>query len=174
MSFSSGAFNRMPFNRPYSVDIFGNFEILVGGEALFQSSVELTASFTIDAEVEPSIDAIRERFGKFLIEQLIEMDFAGIRYRYGDFELVCDLEVQVNANRNHVDELILTGPFAPGEKIIIDVSKLLVKKNGNVIGYDGEIFELNPGNNRLLYKDNSTPETSRSIQIRVSHRDRFI
>lgn len=171
MSFNRAAFNRAPFNRVFSVNVFGSFELLIDNELLFTPSAVITGSFTIDTELELTVDAVRERFGAFLIEQLFEVDFAGVRHRHGRFELVCDLELQVSANRNHVDKIEIIGPFAPGDKIVIDAAKLLIKKNGQAIGYDGEIFDFNPGNNHIVYTD---PATGRTIQVRITHRDRFI
>lgn len=171
MSFNRAAFNRAPFNRVFSVNVFGGFEILVDGDVLFSPSAELTGSFTIEAELELTADAVRERFGAFLLEQLLEMDFAGVRHRHGRFELVCDLEVQINANRNHVDSIEILGPFAPGDKIVIDAGKFRAWKNGQSIGYNGDFFDLHPGKNVITYKDSAT---GREVQIRITHRERYL
>lgn len=69
--------------------------------------------------------------------------------------------------------LELDGSFAPGDRIIIDASRLIVTQNGNNALHlmNGEFFDLNLGPNSIVYSDDAA---GRNMLIRITHRDRFI
>ncbi|MFD1885572.1 phage distal tail protein [Paenibacillus wenxiniae] len=69
--------------------------------------------------------------------------------------------------------LELSGSFAPGDRIVIDASKLTVTKNGQNALYmlNGDFIELNLGPNQIQYSDDAA---ARNVLMRVTHRDRFI
>ncbi|MDQ1233356.1 hypothetical protein QE450_000854 [Paenibacillus sp. SORGH_AS306] len=69
--------------------------------------------------------------------------------------------------------LQLDGSFAPGDRIVIDSSRLIVTQNGNNALHlmNGEFFDLNLGPNSIVYSDDAA---GRNMLIRITHRDRFI
>lgn len=69
--------------------------------------------------------------------------------------------------------LELNGEFKPGDRIVIDASRLSITKNGeNALHLlSGGFFDLNLGPNSIVYTDDAG---ARNITMRVAHRDRHI
>lgn len=69
--------------------------------------------------------------------------------------------------------LELIGSFAPGERIVVDASKLTVTKNGqNALHMlRGDFIELNLGPNQIQYSDDVA---ARNVLMRVTHQDRYV
>lgn len=67
----------------------------------------------------------------------------------------------------------LDGAFAPGDRIVLDASRLSITKNGENALYmlSGEFFDLNLGPNSIIYSDDAA---GRNVLLRITHRDRFI
>jgi hypothetical protein len=169
--FNRSQFNRAPFNRPFSVDILASFTWDGEGGMSIKGTGEFLAVISMHGEGEFSINAIREQFASINWDGVGELSIAAIRERLASIRWNGEGSFTVNANRYHIDEIEITGPFAPGDKIIIDSGKFRVTKNGQMIGYSGDFFDLHPGANHITYTD---PATGRTIQMRVTYRDKYL
>jgi Phage-related protein len=169
--FNRGAFNRMPFNRSFSVEILFSAVLQGEGGLIANPNVEYLATVTLEGEGELFASYIREYLVSAVLQGEGSLTAISIRERLFSALLQGEGELKVAASRFHIDEIDVLGPFAPGDKIVIDSAKLRVTKNGSAIGYEGEFFNLNPGGNHIVYTDTAT---GRTVQIRITHRDRFI
>lgn len=168
-----GPFNRLPFNRPLTMFVYGravlngyatvvaNSTVEVGGRALLSGDSGVVADFTreivfsaqMDADSSLSVSFVRERLQKAVMHGISAFKGKGSRY--------------------HVDEVEFLGPFAPGDVITIDSEKFKITKNGENVShlYTGAFFDLNLGTNNLTWTD---PATGRTILFRITHRDKFL
>jgi len=169
--FNRGSFNHLPFNRSFSVDILFSASLQGEGGLYAYPNVEYVATVTMQGEGELSAAYIREYIVSAVLQGEGVLTANVVRERLYSALLQGDGELKAAASRFHIDEIEVLGPFAPGDKIVIDSAKLLVKKNGSAIGYEGEFFNLNPGGNHIVYTDTAT---GRTVQIRITHRDCFI
>jgi hypothetical protein len=168
-----GAFNRLPFNRVASVDIFGGFVIEVSGDMLVWANIEAHGGFVADLSADVVFEAFREQFGRFVLDAISEVDFSATRERTGRFTVEANLEVSFSAGRYHVDSIEFTGEFKPGDQIVIDAEKLRLTLNGeNALHLmRGDFFDLITGRNELVYTDN---QTGRTVRMRITFKDRFV
>jgi len=170
--FNHSAFNRAPFNRPFTIELF--FSAVLSGEGGLSAtaSIEFTAAVTMEGSGELTTDFIREIIG---IVQTLEgegaLTAANIRERLFSSLMQGEGELRASPSRFHIDEIIIQAPFTPGEKIVIDSQKMIVRKSGQVIGYEGDFFEIRPGVNIITYRDNAT---GRTVYCRITYRDRHI
>jgi len=168
-----GAFNRLPFNRVASVDIYGSFVIEASGDVLVWANIEAHDGFSVDLSTDVIIEAFRERFGQFVLDAISSADFSATRERTGRFTVEANLEVSFSAGRYHVDHIEFTGEFKPGDRIVIDGEKLKVTLNGeNALHMmQGDFFDLITGRNELVYTDD---RTGRTVRMRITFKDRFV
>lgn|GEM_PF-1275506 len=171
--FNRSPFNRMSYNRPFSIEIYLHSTLHGNGE--------LTASLNLELALSSQLDGIGELIASYIREIAFAVQLSGegtldvdvIRERLMSVQLDGNGELRGTLSRFHVTYLEYTGDFDPGDKIVIDSNRMTIKKNGvNVIHeMDGDFFDLNFGENELIYKDE---ESGRSILIRVTHRDKFL
>lgn len=171
--FNRGSFNRIAFNREFSVFVFGSAvlrgegslqavaNIITTGSALLQGDGELKATFVREISFAAKMDCEGGLTAAFVRERLQQAILYGIGTLKG------------NGSRYHIDEIVFNGSFAPGDRIVIDSKNLTFTKNGvNALHMmQGDFFDLNLGNNNIVYTD---PETGREILIRITYRDKFI
>jgi len=168
-----GPFGRLPFNRPYSVEIYGSFTVDLTGEVSVAAVMVASPTFDADLTLETIFEAIRERLGGFLAESAAEVEVSGIRERIGRFVAEATVEVSFAAGRMHVDAIEFSGEFKPGDQIIIDNERLRFLLNGqNALHLmSGDFFDLNTGENELIYTDD---KTGRTVRMRITFRDRYV
>ncbi|MEK8132904.1 hypothetical protein WMW72_33985 [Paenibacillus filicis] len=171
--FNTGSFNRIPFNRKFSANVYGSFEIINDLEVLVKGVLTVNGKFAVELENEFTMNAVRNRLASFVLENTLDMEVNGTRVTYGQFDMQILLDTQFNGSRYHEDYLEFFGEFKPGDRIVIDSELLKMTQNGqNVLHLmQGDFFDLNTGNNELTYKDDQTGRTAR---IRLTHRDRFV
>jgi hypothetical protein len=167
----SAAYNRMPFSRPFSIEILLSASLDGSGELTAALVMEMTMSGELSGSGELVADLIRELFLSADFDGIGEMNVDGIRERLVSVTMNGEGTLQGNMSRFRVESIQMTGNFAPGEKIIIDSKKLRVTKNGLPVASTGDPFDLHPGNNQITYMDQSS---GRTVQIRITHRDKFI
>lgn len=167
-----GSFNRLPFNRDLSVTIYAI--------AAFHGSGMTNAKLTVDIPVSASIHGsataeamyLREQFVSAVIHgsgtaaSAIGRDLLGMAAAFHGAATV-----NAEVRRHYVNYVRVTGPFAPGDKIVIDSAKMRVTRNSLPVAYDGNIFDLAPGMNDIIYTDTAT---GRTVQVRITWRDRFL
>ena len=141
------------------------------GASVFSPGAVYSASITMSGEGSVNMKNIREMVNSTFMSGEGTLNSKGIRERLMETLMHGDGELHVQPKKFHIDTIIVNGPFAPGDKIVIDSNKFRVKKNGTVIGYDGDVFDINPGENTITYKDTIT---GRNILVRVSYRDRYL
>lgn len=169
--FNRSGFNRMPFNRFYTIDIIFSTRMDGEGTLATDAVMEFNAATNMHGDAAIEVDFIRE------IVSSIQMDgdgsFSVEMLRERLFSAVMDGEGTLNAlvKKYHIDTITIDDSFVPGDKIVIDSQKLRVTKNGNIIGYDGDLFDINSGSNTITYSDE---ETERNILVRVSFRERYL
>lgn len=168
-----GGFNRMPFNRPESVEIYGSFAIDADGEVSVLANIVASPSFLMDLSTETIFDAVREQFGSFLAEAAAKLEASGTRERTGQFAVDAILEVSFSAGRYHIDVIEFSGQFRPGDRIVIDNEKLKFTLNGqNALHMmQGDFFDLNTGENEIIYTDN---QSGRTVRMKITFRDRYV
>lgn len=168
-----GPFNRQPFNRPLTMFVYGRAvlsaytgvvaksTVEVGGRAVLSGESSLHADFTREIHFAAQMDADSNMSATFVRERLQRAVMHGIT------------SMQARGSRYHIDEIEFTGPFAPGDRIVIDSEKFKITRNGQNVSdlYEGDFFDLNLGENNLTWTD---PATGRSILIRITHRDKFL
>ncbi|QNK54576.1 phage distal tail protein [Paenibacillus sp. PAMC21692] len=169
--FNQTAFGATPFNRPFLTEIFFAATLSGEGDISASPSVTYTASLVMSGEGTLSSDYIRELTyaailngeGTLSAEMSREMISAAIMS--GEGTLVA------RPRKYHVQSLTVDGPFGPGDKITVDSGRLRVLRNGEYTAYDGDFFDLYPGENTLTYSDSNG---ARTVQVRVTWRDRFL
>jgi len=170
--FNHSAFNRSPYNRPFTLELYLAATLAGEGELSAFSNADHTATVLMEGAGELTTDFIREIIG---IVQMLEgegaLTAANIRERLFSSLMQGEGELRASPSRFHIDEIIIQAPFTPGEKIVIDSQKMIVRKSGQVIGYEGDFFEIRPGVNVITYKDTAT---GRTVYCRITYRDRHI
>lgn len=168
-----GGFNQTPYNRSLTVEIYGTFEIDALCDVLMVANIVTSAQFAVESENEVIFDSIRERLAQFVIDATNEMEFEVTRERRMQFEIQGELEIDFNGARNHVDYIEFEGEFKPGDQIVLDSSMLKMTLNGkNALHLmQGDFFDLNTGNNELIYTDD---KTGRTVRMRITYNDKFV
>jgi hypothetical protein len=168
-----GTFNRMPFNRPFSVEVYGSFIVSANGDVSAVANIVASSSFLADLSADVIFEAFREQFGAYLVEAISAVDFTATRERTGRFAVEAKMEVSYSAGRYHVDTIEFTGEFGPGDRIVIDSERLKMTLNGqNALHLmTGDFFDLNTGENELTYTDD---KTGRTVRMRITFKDRYV
>jgi hypothetical protein len=169
--FSQAAFNRLPFNREFSVDVMLSGTLNGNGKMEGSLYLDVELAGKLAGEGILSLDILRELFFGASLDAKSELFFDLLREIFFQSGLEGHGMLKGTIGRFHASEIVVAGPFVPGDKIVIDAAKLKVTKNGTLVGYEGSIFELRPGTNELKYSDAAS---GRSILVRVTHRDRFV
>jgi hypothetical protein len=169
--FNQAAFNHTAYNRIFSIDVFLSASMNGSAEMSFAPNMEYFISVQMNGEGGLTIETIREIFFSSQMDGIGTMDIDAIREKFMSAVMNGAGSISVSFSKYHVDVLEITNPFGPGDKVIIDAKKLTVRKNGQAIGYNGELFDISPEENVITYED---AETGRTIQVRVTHRDRYI
>jgi hypothetical protein len=169
--FNQTAFNATPFNRPFLTEIFFAATLSGDGSLTAVPSVTYTASLVMSGEGTLSSDFIRELAyaASLAAEGALSAEMA--REMIADAILSGDGAISARPSKYHVQSLTVGGPFAPGAKVTIDAGRLRVLKNGEYTPYDGDFFDLHPGENTLTYTDTAG---ARTVQVRVTWRDRYL
>ncbi|MFT9496600.1 phage distal tail protein [Anaerosolibacter sp.] len=166
--FNNGSFNITPYNiaidnyLQITMDAAGGIE--VSPKYLFKLAITLSADSNLD-------------FGIEAVELMAESSMVskGTVRRYLTTTLEGLSEAISNARLLGIEQIIISTSFAPGDTITIDTEKFTVKKNGqnilSVINQNSVFFNLKVGENTLQYSDN---RTSRNIQAKVIHKDRWL
>ncbi|EHB50129.1 MULTISPECIES: phage distal tail protein [Paenibacillus] len=168
-----GPFNRLPFNRPVTMFVFGRAVLSGCAELVAASTIELAGQAILAGEGGLGADFIREISFTAQMEADSGMTVDFIRERLQSAIMHGISSLQGKANRYHVDEIEFTGPFVPGDIIVIDSEKFKITRNGENVShlYNGDFFDLNLGTNNLTWTD---PATGRTILFRITHRDKFL
>lgn len=167
-----GSFNRLPFNRDIAVTIYAMAAIHGSGLTSTRLTVDIPVSAAIHGSVAAEAMFLREQFvsavihGSGLAHSTIGRELIGMAAAFHG-AAVMTAEVR----RHFVNYVRVTGPFAPGDKIVIDAAKMRVTKNSLPVAYDGNVFDLAPGLNDIVYTDTAS---GRTVQIRITRRDRFL
>ncbi|HIW31470.1 MAG TPA: phage tail family protein [Candidatus Paenibacillus intestinavium] len=169
--FNQTGFNSTPFNLTYTLDVLLSVQMDGHGASVFSPGVVYSASIVMNGEGSADMNYIREMINSSFMSGVGTLTSKVIRESIMTTLMNGDGQLNVQPKKFHIDSITVNGPFAPGDKIVIDSNKFRVTKNGNVIGYDGDVFDINPGLNTITYKDTVT---GRNILVRVSYRDRYL
>ncbi|MBO2942819.1 hypothetical protein JJQ72_02315 [Paenibacillus sp. F411] len=168
-----GPFNRLPFNRPVTMFVFGRAVLSGCAEIMVTSSVEITGQALMNGEGRMAADFTREISFGAQMDADSGMSIGFVRERLQQAIMHGISSLHGKASRYHVDEIEFTGLFVPGDIIVIDSQKFKITKNGENAShlYNGNFFDLNLGTNNLTWTD---PATGRTILFRITHRDKFL
>lgn len=168
-----GPFNRLPFNRPVTMFVFGRAVLSGCAELVAASTIELAGQAILAGKGGLEADFIREISFAAQMEAGSGMSVDFIRERLQSAIMHGISSLQGKASRYHVDEIEFTGPFVPGDIIVIDSEKFKITRNWENVShlYNGDFFDLNLGTNNLTWTD---PATGRTILFRITHRDKFL
>jgi len=169
--FNQTAFGATPFNRPFLTEIFFAATLSGDGSLTAVPSVTYIASLVLSGEGAISSDYIRELTYAATLEADGSLSATMTRERIAGAILNGEGTLSAQPRKYHVQSLTVDGPFAPGDKITVDSGRLRVLRNGEYTAYDGDFFDLHPGENTLSYTDSSG---ARTVQVRVTWRDRFL
>jgi hypothetical protein len=161
----------MPFTRPFSVDILLSATLDGSGTITASLTMDLTMSAKLDGAGGLVGDFIRELFIAAELDGIGTMDVQMIRERLMTAAMNGEGSLQGDLSRYRVESITVTGPFAPGDKMVIDAGKLRTTKNGLPAAYSGDFFDLHPGQNTMTYTDQAS---GRAVQIRITHRDKYL
>ncbi|MEK3718884.1 phage distal tail protein [Paenibacillus sp. FSL R7-0333] len=171
--FNRGSFNRIAFNREFSVFVFGS--AVLRGEGTLKAGANLIATGSVALHGEGNLKASFVREVRFSAAMHGEggLTAAFVRERLQRAVMHGVGTLKANGSRYHLDEIVFTGSFAPGDRIVIDSKNLTFTKNGqNALHMmQGDFFDLNLGSNNIVYTD---PATGREVLIRITYRDKFI
>ncbi|MBJ6364139.1 hypothetical protein ACFOQM_23235 [Paenibacillus sp. GCM10012307] len=168
-----GPFNRLPLDRAPDMtsSIFGGGVVEVQTEVSGGFLRDIVGGGLASVETQAWAEFLRDILGGGAVSVDTEVKASFIREIKGGGLVEVNVQVWADAYRNRVERIELTGPFAPGDKIVIDSAKLRATKNGAFLNYEGDFFNFWPGPNDLTYTDT---ETGRTWSVRVTYRDRFI
>lgn len=168
-----GPFNRLPFNRPVTMFVFGRAILSGCADLVAASTAEVGGRAVMTGESSMETGFIRELFFSAQMDADSSMNVSFVRERLQKAVMHGISSLQGRGSRYHVDEIEFVGPFAPGDKIIIDSGKFKITRNGQNVShlYNGDFFDLNLGTNNLTWTD---PATGRTILFRITHRDKFL
>ncbi|MNH78566.1 hypothetical protein D3C73_308720 [compost metagenome] len=166
-------FNRLTYNRPLTVFVFGSAILSGDGGMSAAANADMIGSARLDADGGLSATFNREIVFAARMDAEAGLSAGYIRERIQSAIMQGIGTLKTNGSRYHVDEIEVLGPFAPGDRIIIDSKKLKVTKNGeNALHLmQGNFFDLNIGENNITYTD---PETGRDILMRITYKDKFV
>lgn len=168
-----GPFNRLPFNRPVTMFVFGRAILSGCADLVAASTAEVGGRAVMTGESSMETGFIRELFFSAQMDADSSMNVSFVRERLQKAVMHGISSLQGRGSRYHVDEIEFVGPFAPGDKIIIDSGKFKITRNGQNVShlYNGDFFDLNLGTNNLTWTDQAT---GRTILFRITHRDKFL
>lgn len=168
-----GPFNRQPFNRSVTMFVYGRAVLSGCAEVMVASAVEMTGQASMEGSGDITADFIREISFAAQMDVDSGMSNSFVRERMQRAIIHGISSLQGKASRYHVDEIEFTGPFVPGDIIVIDSEKFKITRNGENVShlYKGDFFDLNLGKNNLTWTD---PATGRTILFRITHRDKFL
>lgn len=176
MPYIDQAFNRLPFNRQFSIFVDAATSIHGTSGMAAQSLMDFVASVHADGVGELTAEAVAE-----IVAAAAKMDGVGefkadaIRERFGLTALHGIGTLTAHASRYHVDEIVLTitGGFKPGDRLVIDSHDLTVKLNGQNILHmmQGDFIHVYPGVNFIRYSDSTA---QRTVLLRLTYQDRFV
>lgn len=120
--------------------------VIATGSALLEGEGNIKASFVREISFVTKMSGEGGMKATFVRERLHQAIMHGIG------------TLTANGSRYHMDEIGFTGSFAPGGRIVIDSKNLTFTKNGvNALHMmDGDFFDLNLGNNNIVYTDPAT------------------
>lgn len=168
-----GPFNRLPFNRSLTIEALFSVAFESMTELETRLSLEMPLSVSFENMTEFTTDMIREISINGLFETSTELLAEMIRERFYTAEFESATELSSILKLYHIDTIEFVDLFAPGDRIVIDSDKFKITQNGQNVShlYNGDFFDLNLGTNNLTWTD---PESSRSVLIRITHRDKFL
>ncbi|ETT30655.1 hypothetical protein C161_27163 [Paenibacillus sp. FSL R5-192] len=171
--FNRGAFNGLAFNRQISVFVFGRAVADISGSAVAAATMEMTGSAVMDVNVGAEGDFVREISFAAVMDVAAGTKADFVREITKRAVMDVGFGAVAKGSRYHVEFLEFTGPFKPGDQVIIDANTCKITQNGVNASHllEGDFFDLNLGENNLTWTD---PETGRNVLIRVTHRDKFL
>lgn len=171
--FNRGSFNRLAFNREFSVFVFGSATLKGEGGAKAAANVLATGSARLQADTTMTVSFVRQISFIAKVEGKGDLKAGFVRELVQKAVLKAVGTLKTNGSRFHIDEIVFNGTFAPGDRIEINSKMLTFTKNDQNALYmmQGDFFDLNLGNNNIVYRDSAT---GRNILMRITYRDKFI
>lgn len=172
--FNISPFNRAPFNRSATLETYFGVTIDSSSEFIAQLNGVFPVSIIFDTTTELIAPMTREMpIVMDVIDTATEMLSNLLRQRILDTIIDTSTEFSVKVQHLHVDEIVINGDIAAGDRLVIDTRNLTVTLNGeNALHLlNGDFFDLVLGNNKITYTDASS---SRNVLMRVTHRDKFV
>lgn len=171
--FNRSPFNNTAFNRPTTTDVIMSVSFDGAAEAAFTGNADFTSSVVITGEGEMTAVFVREIYPRATMDGEGAFTAQFVREIYPAVTMPGLAEMKAKATFTHVDELHFLGDFKPGDKIVMDSKNLTVTLNGqNALQMvEGDLLDLVLGKNLITYKD---AESSRTIQMQITRRDKFV
>ncbi|MNI16976.1 hypothetical protein D3C73_703300 [compost metagenome] len=172
--FNRNAFNRLPFNRPYVLEVYLTINLNGVGGLTAKTKVEFTSKAKMSGVGTMTAAGIREL--SFSAHMDGEGELLTVKINKEMFPKIVLAGIgtlAANIKKYHVDSIVFSGDFAPGDRIVLDSKELTAIKNGVSIldEIEGDFFDLVLGTNAIKYTDS---ESGRSVLVRITHRDKFV
>ncbi len=170
--FNQSGFNRTAFNAPAIIDLPVAAHLSGAGTLNASTIVEVTASAHLTGAGALQADFIREILDTATLSGEGTLQAGSLRERLAAVLLSGHGTWAANGMRYQVRTLRFTGDFSPGDRIEIDMKGRILLNGANAYSLkQGDFFSLTPGENTITYEDDAG---SRSVRIRVTHRDRWL
>lgn len=171
--FNQAQFNQLKYNQATVSDIFARMQASgISGFSL-ETGKTTSTSATLNGE-----GGIRFSFGKITFTEILAKGVGGVRIKLGKSKESkahwSGIGTFTLSNENYNIEIMeYYGQLKPNDRIIINTERFTVTKNNinTLEEFDGNFLSLKEGINEIIFEDN---ETSRTILIRVEHKDRHL
>lgn len=171
--FNLAPFNQTPFNRSISLEQFISMRFDGEGGLILDAARTTTAAMVMHGE-----GTISLAVGK---ETAVTMQFdgeGGVTFNFGKLRLANMLwngEGTLIINNESFTIFIMEyfGELKPNDRVIINMERFTVTKNNqnDLENFDGNFINLKEGINEIRFEDG---ESSRTVLIRIEHKDRFV
>ena len=169
--FNRTGFNRTTFNKPLFEFVF--VDALFSGIGNVYPTAFLEAGGKVLLEGNGTLEVTVSQQGELLLSGIGGISAEALKELYGDILLEGLGAIYPTAGRYQVKTITYSGNFTVGSIIIIDMDKYTVKLNGaNALNdISGDFFGLLPGENEIIYTDDSV---DRTVKIIVEYHDRWL
>lgn len=171
--FNRGGFNQTEFNTTSNTEVY-LYGTLTGEAGI---SAEFNAVFMLSSTLpgEGSLSADIHRLIEAAVSWSAEGEIAAkvLRVFFYASDLQAESWIIATPTQLRKEMIEFMGDIKPGDELVIDMEKMTATLNGqNVLHLiDLDRFNLRSGTNELTYEDE---EGTRTIHVKVTHRDRWL
>ena len=169
--FNGTKFNLTAFN--IQTDVYSLAQALLSGLGAIYPSAKIEAAAQTLLSGLGTIHLALTEEGQILMSGMGGLSAEALKELLAETLLSGVGSVYPTASKYEVKSITVTGDFAVGDTIIIDMDKFTVTLNGaNALSsITNDFFNLDVGENEITYTDSSS---SRTVKLTVVYRDRWV